>query len=411
MAKTEHIKIKQTKTEHTGIYVYGDIPTDKTSRQDYKFLIRQTVTIQGIGKKTVKETFTVKGMTYNKALDKARDERPLMRERAKKKVLGITDNSEKVQEFKNITLNEVWKQYVEHKTKTSAKLWSKNATRTMNSTYDNHIAPVIGKKRAIQVGYADIEKCIIKVRGKGLSARMEKGIISALRPMFTDWYKRNGLMDTKTNPAKDQETKEPVPRQVNLTWKQKEKLFKAMYTFENERFRQIWIWVSTGRRIEEVLSLKHADVDSNGYYTIIAEQNKVRKPMIHRVPDGATLPLYKGWVHSAPRDKNKQISQDTVNNQWRILRATLGLPKFNKHDIRHLIETVLTDSEVPQQTINMVLGHLETGASKHYKNDTTATADRKHRAVEFFLKKVFNKIDREIPWDKYLLEEAKKDKR
>ncbi len=389
------------KTEHTGIYAYDDIPTDKKKRQDYKFLIRQTLSIQGFGKKTVKETFTVRGLTYNKALEKARDERPLMRERARNKILGITDNSEKVQPFENITLDAVWSQYVEHKTQHSAKLWSKTYDRTSQSLYDNHIAPVIGKKLAIKVGYVDVEKCILKIRNGGLSPRMEKGVISALRPMFTWFYIRNGLIDTKTNPATNQETNDPAPRQVNLTWKQIEKLFKAMYNFHDERYRQVFIWLSTGRRINEVLSLKHEDIEGD-YYTIKSENNKVRKPMIYKIPEGVILPSYKGHIHTSPRNRDRPLTQPTVDKNWVGLRTLVGLHSFNKHDIRHLIETTLTDSEVPQQTINMVLGHLEAGASKHYKNDTVATADRKHRAVAFFLDKVFNRIDRKMLWNEYI---------
>ena len=52
----------------------------------------------------------------------------------------------------------------------------------------------------------------------------------------------------------------------------------------------------------------------------------------------------------------------------------------------------------------MVLGHLEAGASKHYKNDTPATADRKHRAVTFFLDKVFGRVDRGMSWVEYVID-------
>ncbi len=351
------------KTEHTGIY---HVSSDD-NKKIHKFVIRQTVTISGFGKKTVKETFTKSGVSYKIALESARDERPLMRERAKKKIMGVTEDESKSNALQIITLDEVWEDYVKHKTVTSAKLWSDTATRTMKSTYKNHISPVIGKKRAIRVGYEDVEKCILKMRANGLSARMENGIISALRPMFTWWYIRKGLIDSRTNPATNQEARPSELRTVSLTWKQMEKLFKAMYNYHDERFRQVWIWVSTGRRINEVLSLTHDDI-KDGYYTILSEKNKVRKPMMYKVPKGATLPKYEGWVHTSPRNRDKPLTQPTVDKQWVALRTLVGLHSFNKHDIRHLIETVLTDSDCPQRTINMVLGHIEAGASKHYKN-------------------------------------------
>ena len=124
--------------------------------------------------------------------------------------------------------------------------------------------------------------------------------------------------------------------------------------------------------------------------------------MMYKVPTGVKIPAYQGYIHSSPRDRDKPITQTTVDKNWVGLRTLVGLPTFNKHDIRHIIETVLTDSEVPQQTINMVLGHLEAGASKHYKNDTTDTADRKARAVTFFLDKVFKRIDRKMLWSEYI---------
>ena len=381
------------KTDITGVYAYV-VPNDEKKRDTYKFILRQTVTVAGIGKKTVKETFTVKGMTYKKALAQAGEEIPAMRERATKKIKGLADNPDD-NKLNTITLDELWEEFIEHK-QLSTSPWAEQSLRTNKSTYKNHVSPVIGRKYAMQVTYIDVESCLLKIRKVKMSARMEQGVIAVLRPMFLWWFKRNDLMDKKTNPAQHQDVATPAPRQITLSWEDMEKLFTAMYNYDNPKFREVFIWLSTGRRVNEVLSLRYEDI-STPYYTLRAENNKVRKPMMYKVPLELEDDLNKesGWVHTSPRNRDKKLTDVTVDKHWNILRAGIGLPKFNKHDIRHLIETVLTDSECPQQTIDMVLGHLQAGASKHYKDDTTQTADRKARAVQFFLDKVFNKIDRD----------------
>ncbi len=384
------------KTSEVGIYLAGDIPSKKSDRGSYKFVIRSTVTVNGT-KKTIKNTVTKHGQTYTKALQSVVEDKPMYKDAARDKMLGVTSDDDSLQ---MITLDEVWKEYSDHRQFTAAKLWSKTNTRTTLSQYKNLIQPYIGSKRAIAVGYKDVADCIQKARARGLSPRSEQSVVSALKPMFSWWYKMNDLQD-RSNPAREQEIRDIEPRVVHLNWDEINKLYTAMYAYPVEKYREVFIWLSTGRRINEVLTLKHTDIDGN-YYTITAANNKVRKPMMYRLPDGITLPLHKGFIHTAPRDRNKQLIDPSVHKNWYALTATVNMPNLHKHDLRHIIETKLADSLVPLEIRNMVLGHLEAGASKHYNNDTIDTADLKHKAVTFFLDKVFNRIDKKMMWNEYI---------
>lgn len=400
--------IKVNLDNATGIYFIDENFSDSEvnsgnapkGRGSYKFVIRQTVTIQGVGKKTIKETIIKHGLTFNKALEAVIIEREPMRKRAINKVLGVTDDIAEQQKLDVVTVDEVWKEfYKEHEEKKTAKPWSKTYLRTADSLYRNYIKPNIGDMRAIQVKHKDIKSLLQKVRSKSLSVSIERNIIGILRPMFIEWIITNDL--EKVNPAKDHKLRKQEDREVVLNWDQMEKLYTALFNYRDERIRQVFLWLATGRRINEVLTLRHEHLEGE-YYTVKAENNKVGKDMMYRIPNGVTLPLYKGYIHKAPRNRDKHLTDVTMHRHWLAIQTATGLHDLHKHDLRHIIATVLTDSLVPSDLVRRVLGHLLTGTSKKYIADTVHTADLKHKAVTFFLDKVFNKVDRGMMWDEYL---------
>ncbi len=385
------------KTKHAGIY---HVSSDDNTKV-HKFLIRQTLTIPGIGKKTVKETVTFKGVSYKIALDKARDEKPKSNDRARAKLLNVDDNDD---ELAGATVDDIWSEFCNYKENLAPlkKRWGKHSVRTLKATYNRLVKPHIGSMRALQVKKRDINACVQDVRARGLSARSEHSVIQVVRPLFEWWIDEHEI--DKKNPASRVEVNDPNVRKVALEWSEIEKLYTAMYTYEHETYRQIWVWLSTGRRIGEVLSLRHEHFGiDTPYYTVTALNNKAGVDMMYRCPLGVTLPLYKGYIFTAKRDRTKPLSMATVNNHWYILRDRVNLPDIGKHDLRHVIATALKDGGVPLEIRGLVLGHSGQSITERYSSaDTTSTADLKAKAVQFFLDKVFNRIDRKMLWHEYV---------
>lgn len=404
------IKVDYSGEKCNGIYYvtddnFGGVITEKNAPNGrvHKFVIRQTVTIEGVGKKTSKETITKSGITFYKALQAVIAEREPMRESIRNRLLGITDETAERNANAVITVGELWAEYSLYKTtSTTKRRWRAPYAYTMQSVYKTLVKPYLHDMKAMQVRREHVELCIDKARARGLAPRTEQSIISVLKPMFDWWIIRKEL--DKNNPAYRLDLREvDNARNIDLSWEEIERLYTILTTYKDERYRQVFLWLITGRRVGETLSLQVAHNTPDGYYTITAENNKARSDMIYRIPDGVTLPLLRGYVHTAPRDRHKPLSQGTLDKAWKNIQELAGLPDIHKHDLRHIITTVLANSNVPSELRSMVVGHTIEGITERYRTDTKAGADLKHKAVEFFLKKVFNKIDRSMLWDEYIL--------
>ena len=87
-----------------------------------------------------------------------------------------------------------------------------------------------------------------------MSPRTSKSVKEALRPMF-NLYVLEGMV--KTNPA----SLIQIPKfdnQVNIELDDEKirELYDALYGYPVEPFRSIFVWLSHGRRLNEVLSLE-----------------------------------------------------------------------------------------------------------------------------------------------------------
>ncbi len=404
------IKVDYKGLNCKGIYYVtaAKIPTitkeNLPKQHTHKFVIRQTVTIEGIGKKTAKETSIIEGITFYKALQQTIDSRNEMRQRTRNKLLGRTTDHAEDNKLKTITVNQLWDEYSLYKTNSATAPWSTAYAYTMQSDYKRLVKPYIGKMRAIQVKREHIELCLDKARHRGLKPRSDYAVVTVVKPLYDWWLTRKEL--SKPNPAQRLELR-PLNNavSVNLSWEQIERLYTILYTYPDERYRQLFIWLSTGRRNGEALSLETRHTTIDGYYTITAENNKARTDMIYRLPMGITLPLLKGWVHTAPRNRHNPLQAVTVNQIWQNIRRRSNLPLIRRHDLRHILTTVLANSAVPLEIRSMVLGHTLNGVTNRYRTDTREGADLKHRAVTFFLDKVFNRINREMLWNEYITKE------
>ena len=411
------VKIDYTGLDCRGIYYVSDnfggavIGNNNAPKGTlHKFVIRQTVTISGIGKKTAKSTYTKSGITFYKALQWVIGEREAMRDAVRAKLLGVSDNEAEQLAIEALTVTELFEAFKEYKENlpkdnSREKHWNGAYTQQIKSIYKTLIKDYIGEMRAINVKKKHIDDCMNGATSKGLKPRASHAIRGLTKQMFEWWISREEL--DKRNPASDiklSKLKNARADNVSLSWDKLEKLYTAMYNYHDERYRQLWIWLSTGRRLSEVLKLERSHVDCEGYFTVIAENNKARTKMIYRVPMGITIPLKGQWVHTSTHKKERHLQVNNADHHWHnvVQNADIGKTSadVHKHDLRIFIATALSNSGVPIEIQSMVLGHTMQSITARYSTDTKEGADLKAEAVEFFLDKVFNRIPRDTKWDK-----------
>jgi len=383
-------------------------------RGTFKIVLRQTVQILGKGKVTSKETFVKQGTTFLKAIQAVIAERELMKQRMVDKVTGASVKHEEAAKIDFITVDQLWQQYYIHRTTSATqgkrqKKWvvkySVNGKPIggtgyiMESSYNGLVKPTLGNVPVMQIKKKHVEDLINKLVKGGYSARYVKGVVDILRPMI-EWFFDREEID-KRNPAGNVSLHFDNKRNVIIEFKDVQKLYKAMLTYKDNKYRCVFLWLATGRRVGEVLS-QHTDNIKGDYFTVTAANNKAGVDMIYKMSDAmkATAPTI-GYIHTSVKDPQVQLAKSSVDRHWKKIKKECALEELHMHDIRHLITTILEDSEVPLELRSKVLGHKINAMASRYRADTEPQADTKLEVVSFFMKKIAGEIPESMKWSEY----------
>lgn len=417
------IKVEYPPLDCRGLYYIDDNFAGKlitkelapTGRATYKFVLRQKVSVLGKGQVTKKKTYTIEGQTFYKAIEEVIGKREAHKKSIIDKVTGVAKQKEDEAIVMLRTIDDVWELYYHHR-KTSVvqgkrqKKWkveysvkgnpTGGTAYIMQSAYNSLIKPKFGKKIATQVKKKDIEDLINdSVDNRGFSPRYVKNIIDILKPMYEWFYDREEI--DKRNPAGNVSVYFDNKRNVEVSFEDMQKLYKTMLTYNNKKYRNVFLWLVTGRRVGEVLSL-HTDNIEGDYFTVTSENNKAGVDMIYKMsPAMKKIVPKSSYVHTSVKDSSLQLSKASVDRHWKNIKRDSGLFDLHIHDLRHLITTVLKDSGVPLELRSMVLGHKSSSMTERYNRETKAQADMKLQAVSFFMSKISGSLDIDLKWDEY----------
>ena len=111
-----------------------------------------------------------------------------------------------------------------------------------------------------------------------------------------------------------------------------------------------------------------------------------------------------GYVHKSVKDSNNHLTKESVSRHWSNIKKDMDIADLHMHDLRHLINTTLEDSEVPLEIRSKVLGHKGLTITDRYRVDTKAQADTKMMAVNLFIGKMLGKIPKDTKWSEYIKE-------
>lgn len=178
-------------------------------------------------------------------------------------------------------------------------------------------------------------------------------------------------------------------------------LMQEIYAYEVEPFRTIFMWLTRGRRLNEVLSIKYEDIDFQTMtYEVKAENNKVRKHMQYGLSQelvdsieglnyhielGVSVPLAerRGMVFTAPLAGGK-MSGRSVWYHWKKITKLCEVSKTNNtddfaalrvHDIRHIIGNTLVSNGKTLEEVAAVLGHTSTAITQRYSKVRRTVSD------------------------------------
>ncbi len=364
---------------YNGVKEITNTNAPKKLKEDFKLVLRIRR-----NNRTTKKTFDYsKHKTLLQAIDDVTENRST--------VFEAKERSSKIP-----ALGEYWDEYTEYKESTvSAKeSWRTSTAKDMKSFYNAWIKPSkLNKMIVTDISREDIEGLISKVK-KDRSLRTAKKVTEALAPLFKRYYIANKIHEL--NPASIDIGDLNNVREVVVSLEEAQALYDAMFNYPIEKYRNVFVWLATGRRLGEVLSLDTTAINTEKkQFDVIPENSKSGKRLtfILRPELEATLKGKDCLIH--PSDKNTIMDGSTVRSHWKKVLVAAGLEDLHMHDIRHIIGTVLRDSGISEDIRALVLGHTRSSVTARYASANAELADE---VYQFFLDKIYGKIDSKKKW-------------
>lgn len=317
--------------------------------------------------KQIKKTLTYTNLTGLQAVKKASMKRSELKDELE--ITGVL----KKKDFK--TLNELFNDYIEFKSKSLSKKNIYSTTKTYNKWIKNNI----GEYEIKKIITSDIQNIVNDMLRQGLKPRTAQSIKQILRPVFT-YGIDVGLVDV--NPT----IKINIPSFDNsidfqLTDEKRIRLYEEINKYEPLKYRGIMLFLYFGRRLNEVLTLQWHNIDFERHiYTIEDQYSKIRRrqeyPLLEPLYD--FLNVYEdnkiGFLFKGEMTVN--VTKNTFRRHWNQVTKNAGIEKMRIHDTRHLLGNTLVNRGESLENIGKVLGHSSVAVTKRYAKTSLDTADR-----------------------------------
>jgi len=288
--------------------------------------------------------------------------------------------------IRKLTLNDAMDEYLEYK---GASI-KERTLEYYKQTYGKWLKPKLGQKYLKNITQNDLQSIVNNMLKQGMAPRTAQSIKQITRPLFKHFADK-GIISG--NPA----ALIKIPKfdnTVHVTLSQDEitKLYKAINNYDIEPFATLFIWLTEGRRLNELLSLEWSKIDFNNQtYFIDSKNNKAGVSMQYKIRTNIIERLKhfdkrSKYVFHALKDSSKQMTKDTVRGHWAKLLKIAEIEHLRIHDLRHILGSDLVSHNYTLEEIAQVLGHTSTSVTKRYSKV------REEKATEA-LDSFFNRIN------------------
>ena len=173
----------------------------------------------------------------------------------------------------------------------------------------------------------------------------------------------------------------------SLSFSEQKRIFQSILQYDETIYRNIFLFLAHGRRLNEALSLRWKYVDlENSIYFIPSSINKTRKNMSYEMTEvlrSAFLFQMKlakqydyfsmnSYVFFNPKTLNRYKD---IRKAWKRFLKKNNLPKMRLHDIRHLVGTYsINILNLPIEKVSHTLGHTSIHTTQRYVTKRPRTA-------------------------------------
>lgn len=402
---SKYISVNIPNKDCKGIYLFADtnltiITSDKEAKSliggaEFKMLLQIRVDGQR-GKKIF--TFKTKDKTFLKALEYVASKRAELRITLKEQGTLIKDKKKNSND-EILPVKETFIDRVEYFMKKKAISSRDSTIQNYSTALYNHSKP-LHNKSINEIKLEDVQRIINNLVGK----RADATVVLYARTLGAF------LKNVKANISKEwdglslPEVNNKVDYTLNL--EDTKRIIKAMrgysgtmiddqvfYSFEE--IRNIFLFLLTGRRINEVLNLKYTDINlETKIFKIPATTAKGKKELIFNL-DSYLMEAIESQARlnninlnqSLPNKRLFKYTKETPRVHFQSLLQALGLPRLRLHDIRHMLASTLIQNKVPIADISVMLGHssiaiTESRYASKSKDQASRATDALYNIIE-----------------------------
>jgi integrase len=276
---------------------------------------------------------------------------------------------------------------------------------------DGHLKPLLGKKLAVAINRADIERLLSDVKAGKTSAAVPirrrpgsvvkggSGVAAqcvALASTILQFAVDRGIRPD--NPARG--VKKPPVRKLQRFLSEAElgKLADALnreIEAEGNPFpiAAIRLLALLGARRSEIIQLRWRNVDIDRMLLLL-DDSKTREKVIHLSPPAidilTNIPRVSGneFVIAGGKVGRPYVGLDKV---WGRIRLSAGLPDIRLHDLRHTYASIGAGASFGLPIIGKLLGHTQAQTTARYSH---LAADPLRKAVDTIAATISAAMDR-----------------
>lgn len=365
MGSVEHKRSEYIKTKFPGIYYIQDSITKvKTYIARIKVAgLIDTEQIVGYSNDAIK---TNPSLAYEKRTE----------------LINSIKNGESIKKIENPRLIDFFKGYIEYKKHliTSEKIY------LYEKFFFKHVGEKLQKKKIKELQKDDLQKIVNTMVEEGYKPSTMLTLKDVFGPMLNyalelghvDKNVAKGLLFPKFDKN----------RYFSLDDDKVKALYREILNIPDNKLRAMFLFLLTGRRAGEVLSLDWKQIDLNkDKYFIIDSKSKINKTLafsIHEELKNALECLEvktEGLIFPSPVTGEKYYS--FPKRQWNNLKKKCGITDMKLHDFRHLLGYTLVNNGVELEKISRALGHSRISTTQIYSNQKEKMAAD---AVDSYLK-------------------------
>ncbi|WP_323651761.1 tyrosine-type recombinase/integrase [Aliarcobacter butzleri] len=180
------------------------------------------------------------------------------------------------------------------------------------------------------------------------------------------------------------------------------KISKALLTYEHPIMRGIFAFLLTGRRINEVLQLKHEHINyKNNTFTIVAENSKNKKEHTFKL-----LPILLNAIKEQKTTTGKifPMGRDNAIYHFKKCLRSIDIHNMVMHDLRSMVGVVSLRNGADIFSVSKMLSHTNLSTTQRsYLTDGSELALGAQTTIEMLINSNNeNIIDVEIEDNKFL---------